>query len=1039
MRHQTWLIWAAALAVLLLLLAGAGYYGAPQLRAAGADLIVYEEALTSGWQNWSWRTSVNFASTDVVHSGGTAIAVAYEGGSAGLSLRAPGPIDASGYPTVTFWVHGGATGVRQLAFFAHQSDGGGETAQVAFDAPAGQWTQVEIGMAQLGNPAALARLNIMDRSGGAQPVFYLDDIRLLASDRPAPVGDNVIRVQADAAAMPFDPRLLGTNLPTWVNRNEFKDATFRARTAASGVTVLRMPGGSWSNEYGWLSCELDQNQPGALPCGAGWGGWAARPTDFINFMKATGTEGMWVVSQNGTPQEAAALVAFFNAQVSDATVIGVDSRGFDWKTAGHWAQLRALHGNPDPVGIALWAVGNETYGGKPSAGGAECQWFGWESVWTCDGAEYVNGARGYAGFNEFRAAMRAVDSTILVGAVGVTPSNDYNNWGNEVIAGAGQTMDYYDIHEYGFFERPATYAQALGLPQSDWPAITADVRAAFAQFAGGRQAPIAVTEHNLFATHDNDTQQLMTRQLNALYVADSIGQMAAHGVTIANHWALANARHDNGTDYGLLHRDNGYFRAPQYYAFVLWSRFGAEMLPVATGFNPATELSVYAGRIDPSTYSLLAINKTGAPLTATIYLDTAAGPLLVSGGSVDLLRAASLDDQAPLFNGVASPAHDLSDAPPLPLAGAGSPLTYSFAPNAVALLRFTIGGVGPTWTPTATPTDGPSPTPTNTATVTPTPPPTSTPEGGRPCAVDYAVTGDWGTGFTANVTVHNYTGSPINGWTLAWNFADNQQITNVWNGVLRQNGKAVTVTDAVWNASLPHNGSVSFGFNASYVGNNTPPSLFVLNGIACTWGGGATPTPTATPTATEAPPTATATATSTPTTGPTATATGTATVPPSPTPTATPTGTATATPSPTPTATATRPPAAACEVIFRTTHDWGTGFVADVTVTNRTGAALSGWSLAWTFPGNQQIENSWNVVHTQTGAAVTARNASWNGSVAPGGAVNFGFIGRYSGTNVLPAAYTLNGLPCAAVVQAVATTIPGETGSAAIFLPLISR
>ena len=75
------------------------------------------------------------------------------------------------------------------------------------------------------------------------------------------MGDGVIRVQADAAAMPFDPRLLGANLPTWVNRNEFKDATFRARTAASGVTVLRMPGGSWSNEYGWLSCELDQNQP----------------------------------------------------------------------------------------------------------------------------------------------------------------------------------------------------------------------------------------------------------------------------------------------------------------------------------------------------------------------------------------------------------------------------------------------------------------------------------------------------------------------------------------------------------------------------------------------------------------------------------------------------------------------------------------------------------------------------------------------------------------------------------------------------------
>lgn len=42
--------WLAALAILPLLLAAAGYYGATQLRAAAtaADLIVYEEALTPG-------------------------------------------------------------------------------------------------------------------------------------------------------------------------------------------------------------------------------------------------------------------------------------------------------------------------------------------------------------------------------------------------------------------------------------------------------------------------------------------------------------------------------------------------------------------------------------------------------------------------------------------------------------------------------------------------------------------------------------------------------------------------------------------------------------------------------------------------------------------------------------------------------------------------------------------------------------------------------------------------------------------------------
>ena len=42
-----------------------------------------------------------------------------------------------------------------------------------------------------------------------------------------------------------------------------------------------------------------------------------RPTDFINFIKATGAEGMYTVNHNGTALEAAALVAFFNGAVDD--------------------------------------------------------------------------------------------------------------------------------------------------------------------------------------------------------------------------------------------------------------------------------------------------------------------------------------------------------------------------------------------------------------------------------------------------------------------------------------------------------------------------------------------------------------------------------------------------------------------------------------------------------------------------------------------------------------------------------------------------
>jgi glucose/arabinose dehydrogenase len=92
-------------------------------------------------------------------------------------------------------------------------------------------------------------------------------------------------------------------------------------------------------------------------------------------------------------------------------------------------------------------------------------------------------------------------------------------------------------------------------------------------------------------------------------------------------------------------------------------------------------------------------------------------------------------------------------------------------------------------------------------------------------------------------------------------------------------------------------------------------------------------------------------------------------------------------------------------------NSWNTGFTATVTITNR-GAALNGWTLTWTFPGNQQITNAWNSQATQSGAAVTARNAAWNATVPAGGTVSFGFQATYSGTNARPAAFQLNGRQC---------------------------
>ncbi|MFF4501773.1 glycoside hydrolase family 6 protein [Streptomyces sp. NPDC001401] len=100
-----------------------------------------------------------------------------------------------------------------------------------------------------------------------------------------------------------------------------------------------------------------------------------------------------------------------------------------------------------------------------------------------------------------------------------------------------------------------------------------------------------------------------------------------------------------------------------------------------------------------------------------------------------------------------------------------------------------------------------------------------------------------------------------------------------------------------------------------------------------------------------------------------------------------------------------------CTVDYKVQNDWGSGFTAAVTVTNNS-AAKSSWSVKWSYAGNQKVTNYWNTKLTQSGTAVTAGNETYNGSLATGGSVSFGFQASYSGTNAIPAAFTLDGVTC---------------------------
>ena len=94
-------------------------------------------------------------------------------------------------------------------------------------------------------------------------------------------------------------------------------------------------------------------------------------------------------------------------------------------------------------------------------------------------------------------------------------------------------------------------------------------------------------------------------------------------------------------------------------------------------------------------------------------------------------------------------------------------------------------------------------------------------------------------------------------------------------------------------------------------------------------------------------------------------------------------------------------------VDFAITNDWGSGYQGQVEITNQESTQLNGWTLEFEFAG--QINQIWGAeIVSHTGDTYVVRNASYDGTVAPGQTVSFGFIGEGS-VPTLPDVFELNG------------------------------
>ncbi|WP_432927785.1 cellulose binding domain-containing protein [Microbispora sp. CA-135349] len=95
-----------------------------------------------------------------------------------------------------------------------------------------------------------------------------------------------------------------------------------------------------------------------------------------------------------------------------------------------------------------------------------------------------------------------------------------------------------------------------------------------------------------------------------------------------------------------------------------------------------------------------------------------------------------------------------------------------------------------------------------------------------------------------------------------------------------------------------------------------------------------------------------------------------------------------------------------------TMNSWGDGFTASISITNTGTSTVNGWTLAFTLPSGQSITSGWNATYSPSSGQVSARNVSYNGTLAPGATVDIGFQASHNGNTSKPTSFTLNGTPC---------------------------
>jgi alpha-L-arabinofuranosidase len=196
-----------------------------------ADIVIYDDALAPGWQNWSWAVT-DTAHAETVHSGAISLAVTPTAWSAAYLRSAAVPLSTEGLLNLTFWVHGGPTGGQRLQVVAVVNDVAQAGIPIEALAP-NVWQRISVPLSSLGaeNRNDVNGFWIQEGAGQNSPTFYVDDIVLESGVPPEPP------LRINGMGIYDDALINGWQNWSWASVNTASTASVHTGSTSIAVTA----------------------------------------------------------------------------------------------------------------------------------------------------------------------------------------------------------------------------------------------------------------------------------------------------------------------------------------------------------------------------------------------------------------------------------------------------------------------------------------------------------------------------------------------------------------------------------------------------------------------------------------------------------------------------------------------------------------------------------------------------------------------------------------------------------------------------------